>query len=61
MARGDGFPARDRLEVAEALSTLYRVLGGSRAYNRLVENQVDQVKAVLVEDGWFDDDLVVKE
>lgn len=61
MAGVSGFPARDRLEVAEALSTLYRVLGQSRAYNRLVENQVDQVKAVLVEDGWFDEDLVVKE
>jgi hypothetical protein len=54
------FPSQDRLEVAEALADLYRILGGSRDYNRLVEEHLDLVKDKLVSDGWFDEDLTVR-
>ena len=54
------FPAQDRLEVAEALADLYRILGESRAYNKLVEEHLDLVKDKLVADGWFDGDLTVR-
>lgn len=49
----------ERMAAATALATLYKVLGQDRAFNRLVENQLDQIKYALVEHGWFDGDLNV--
>lgn len=42
---------------AVGLAALYKALTPYRCFNRLVENQLDQIKQTLVGVGWVDDDL----
>lgn len=49
----------DKQKASKALQDLYDVLGGKRAFNRLVEGPLDQILARLMEEGWLDEDMNV--